>query len=718
MSITKIEITPRILKEAERQAILFANRIRMWYQVERVKSWSDIERLGKIKVPELYRSQPFTYANVCGELNSFCSFWKHSYEARLNLGLTLDKVPLAKPIVATTVSQFGNIKLYPEQEPVYQKLFDMFFPPPNILNITAPGYYHAAMQDGYPGLGKTIIAMAVVARMDKEGIFNRPPFDMLSHAVMIFCPKTLVEDWHRCVIDIGLEHLLDNQKIVVLGDTIFSSEFGSIYCTEVEDIYTDEISLKWNRIYQPALVILDESHRFKNFNAVRTKCIYALMRAVPHTRFLHLSATPGEVINHLQLFTIQVRENLLGTFVDENTFKYFSQLLAARPDKPNKEAIRRYRKLLSNHIISAPYVKPPHKAINMLELCDFYSVKHKEIYESAIERYLDACRKGGKNTAWGRFRRNVELAIFRHTIEPLRAEHLAARAADNFRRGQFATAIGTEFKETISSVAFLLNDKYNIGREHISVIWGGRKEFKQQDIIPLPEMERLTKNFPELLKRLDDKVFRKQFANTIKYQQDQYEHNETIEEQAGRHLKLKQMKLLGGQSQLKRRAEIDAFQDGTTRICLFTAAVGGIGLSLGRHKPELLVREGLFSLGLSGFVFGQLLGRLVRRNSISDAKQFICAMRDTVEHWFCAPLLDKKIKCTAELTSRDLDIDLEDLMNEHAPARNYEVTDLATALKQAEEDNTIVSDFVPEKRDDDDEDDDDSDELIDKIINE
>lgn len=323
----------------------------------------------------------------------------------------------------------------------------------------------------------------------------------------------------------------------------------------------------------------------------------------------------------------------------------------------------------------------------------------------------------GKNTAWGRWRRNVELAIFRKTVEPLRAEHLAARAADNFRSGNYATAIGVEFKETISTIAFLLVDRYNIGREHMSVIWGGRKEFKVLDLISPAEMERLTRNPKELIPLLSDKAFRKKFANTIRYEQDQHEHGENLEEQSNRHAKLRELRLLGNQSLNLRQIEIDNFQDNTTRICLFTAATGGVGLSLDKNRKDQLTREGFFSLGLSGKVFAQLLGRLVRRNSIADAIQRICAMRNTVEHWFLAPLIDRKLKCTAELTARDLEIDIEALMAEQPPAKDFAATDLMTAMKLAEEDDTIVTDFVPDKENPDEEDEDkEDDDTINTII--
>lgn len=713
----KLNVTPRVLAEARRQAVLLANRIKTYYTTDRIKSWTDIENQLKIEVPEIFKSQPFNWQTCCSGHGSFCAYWTATFELRLNAALTTQDKPLAevhKPKIIQQVSTFGVFTLKPEQEGTFRSIYNAFFP----ADKNKP-YLHAALQDGYPGAGKTPVAIAVIAQMIKDGVLNRPEHALLFQPIMIFTPRTLVEHWRRHIEDFGLAEYLNKGLIAIFSQGTFTSDFGKTYCDFVEDTYTGEETLQWSRALIPLLCIYDESHGYNSVKSHRTQCMLALYRRSKITRFLHLSATPGEKINDMLLLTVQARKNLLGTFVDENSFKYFAQLITPRPDKPNREAMKKYRRIMveAGVIHSMPYVKPKYKAINILELFEFASPKDKEIYDRGVEHYLEACRKMGKNTAFGRFQRNVELAIFRRTVEPLRAPAMAQRAADNFHAGTYATAIGVEFKETITSVAFLLIDKYGLSRDDISVIWGGRKEFKKEDLIPKPELDRLFRTM-EIMKHVGDKAFMRRVKISVRYEQDQIEHNETFEEQADRHAKLRELKLLGNQSLNTRQIEIDNFQDNTTRVCLFTAATGGVGLSLDRSRPDQLVREGLFSLGLSGKVFKQLLGRLVRRNSISDAIQRICAMRNTVEHWFLAPLIDKKLKCIAELTSTDLELDIEELMRQQPAAKDYAAASLAEALSRADEDNTIVADFAkvdePEPGDEDDENGDDD---IEEIIN-
>lgn len=710
--------TPRILKEAKRQAIMLSNRIKTYHQQDRIKSWPALESLLKLRVPQHFKELPFTWANVCGGISSFCTYWENSYELRLKASLDTKEGAAIAPKVKSisAVSTFGTFTLHAEQEGVYQSIFKAFFP----LDSKATPPEHGILQDGYPGLGKTIIAAAVVAKLFESKLLERPEYILTLQPVLIFCPKTLVVHWTRTLEGFGLGEYLRKGRIKVYSDSLFLTEFGKTYVENIEDFYTNEEELKWHPALVPLLVILDESHRYNNKKSYRTRCMEALYKRSKRVRWLHLSATPGEKVNDMYLFTITTRKNLLGTYVEPDTFKYFSQLVTPRPDKAVKEAMKKYRKVLSlsGNIISAPYIKPKHKAINVLELCDFSGPADEQIYNKAIFNYIEACKKMGKSSTWGKFRRNVELMILKKSVEPLRAHHIAQRCADNFNSGSFATAVGTEFKDTIVDVAFLLTDKYSIGREHISIIWGGKKAYNKELLIPTQEMESLMHNPGKLMSLLVDKRFRHKFANSIRYQQDQVAHSETLDEQDTRHYRLAALDLLGTQSLIKRQLEIDNFQDGTTKIVLFTAATGGMGLSLDKHMPSLLPREGLFSMGYSGKIFKQLLGRLVRRNSIADAIQRICAMRNTVEHWFLAPLIDRKLKCIAELVSSDLDIDIESLMAEQAPSKDYAAMDLEQAILAAQEDNTIVGELV--KIDDENEDDEDSndDEVVEKLTTE
>lgn len=79
-------------------------------------------------------------------------------------------------------------------------------------------------------------------------------------------------------------------------------------------------------------------------------------------------------------------------------------------------------------------------------------------------------------------------------------------------------------------------------------------------------------------------------------------------------------------------------------------------MSLDKDKPHLLPREGYFTPVWNGKEFKQALGRLVRRASLADARQFVCYLKGTVEEYHVAPLLDTKLRCIAEITNRTFDV--------------------------------------------------------------
>lgn len=683
-----IELTPRVLKEARNQAVLMGNRIWNAYGFKQLTSWDDVSRRFKVQIPDLYQKMPFSGGN----LSLFKNYWVQSFESRLKFSIEGD-INGASVRVDHSEAKWGEITPFPEQLGCAKAIYKAF----------TEGGLMAALQDAWPGAGKTFIAATVIAQYIDSGILNLPENRWRMHPFLIVCPKNVEVAWRRVLERFGYSDYLRRGVIKLLTDTSFRTTIGKMFVQEIENINTGDSKLVWNPLLVPIVVVIDECHRMVNPKTYRTQCLETLT-TIPHgPKMLFMSATPGEKVNDSYLLALATRSELGGIKITKESFRYFASILDSQPDKPNIEGCKRLRKVLAPYIFSIPYVKPKFKAINLFQLVPFNSAEDQAIYKSAHERYIEVCAKCGKNTSFGQWERAVALLNFNKTAEPLRAHWLANRIARNFQEGKFATAMGVRFKETITSVAFLLTDKYKIGREHISLVWGGKKEFKLEDIMSKEELDRVLR-IP-FDKVLEDKPLLRKLKITMKYLQDQHEHSESAEDQAYRHNKLAELKLIGNQTPNRRQVEIDNFQDGTTRILLFTAASGGIGLSFDRDKESLLPREGLFSLDYSGKFFAQLLGRLVRRASLSDAKQYLCALLGTTEQHHVAPILDNKLKCIANLTNRSLDfcdiLSRTDIPEEAPALRNVEI-----ATDDAEKDDTIVSDFVRDENPEDDEDDD------------
>lgn len=686
-----MQLSPRVLNEARRQALFLAQRMTTSFQQKKLNSWADLERIFALTVPEVYKTKPWSYSSF----SSFRDFWKHSFETRLTAA-TITTQEVEKIKIDKNVSTFNKVTLFPEQEGCYKAIRDALFVKNPSIN--------AVLQDGGTGLGKTYVASAVIAWLFKEKkILEHPLIKFRPHPVMIFTPKGVVEHWKRILDDMGLSEYVAKRKIFVFSNGEFLTDFGNQFCDEEEDPITGEVRYIWKPILTPFFTIADESHNFIRPGSARTKKLIALINSPLECKFLFMSATPGEKVNDLRTFVLALKNFTFNSMkITEDNFSYFAALHDNEPSKPNIEGMKRLRKTLSPYIFSLPYVKPKHKAINMVWLVDFASPSHAKIYASAHERYIKACERAGKNTAWGRFERFIELNNYRKTVEPLRAPHVAERAANNYKSGLLATAIGGAYKEFVAEVVFQLVDKYNIPREHISLIWGGKRSYASDQLLSREEIEKLLKEGIHRL--MGDPPLLKRVRLTLKHIQDQHEHDESPDQQAYRHNRLKELKLLGKQSDDARQEEIDKFQTGETKICIFTLASGGVGLSLDRDKPFLLPREGLFTPVYNGKEFQQVLGRLVRRASLSDAKQYVTMMKGTVEQFHVAPILDVKMKSTAALTNRHYDI-VDLLSNEVPIVTPANLTRLRSELEatlDAERDDTIVN---VDKSSDDDEDD-------------
>ena len=691
-----MQSSPRILKEAKYQSALTANRIKNDYDRNRLSSWKDIERIHQITVPADYHSRPWNYES----LSAFLFFWRNSFEARLAAATEGTKKTSTNVKIDRDVETFGTFTLKPEQQGVFEALYKDLFVDDK----------QAVYQDGATGVGKTIVAGAIICRLFKEGVLIAPDIAWRLHPVIIICPKGVMEHWKRVLDDMGLAELVSRRKIYVISDAELITEFGDMFAREEEDPVTGNVTMVWNPVLTPLLCIVDEGHRFNNPDSIRTRKLLSLLKAPWRKHLLFMSATPMEKINDAYTFVLSCNTTFMDMKVTDSTFKYFAGLLDATPEKPNREAVKRLRSVLSEHIRSFPYVKPKFKAVNVVRLVDFKNTADKRIYDTAHERYIEACIKCGKNTMFGRFQKAVALLNFCKTAEPLRAWYYAHTAAKDYREGKQATAVFTRFKETITETAFQLIDTYGIPREHIAIVWGGKRQYKTEDLLSKEELDAILARSAagEIQSLLMDKALLKRVKITLKYLQDQHEHDETAEEQAYRHERLRELKLLGKQSDGARQVEVDSYQDGTARILLATIDSGGIGLSFDRNKEHLLPRHGLFSPIYSGKMFQQALGRLVRTNSLSDALQEICLMAGTVEQYHVAPILDEKLKCIAEITNRSCDF-TELLSNQLpvAPAATL-LRDVEQAAKDAEEDNTIVSSFHSDNEADDEEENDDN----------
>lgn len=692
-----IDISQRVLNEAERQATLASVQFRRAFQIGALKSWQQVEARFNIVIPDTFKALPWS----AGNFFLFCDSWKLSFAERLRVARD-GPAETKKIYVDKDVTTFGNMTLKPEQEGAFKAIVD---------SLIEKRAVKAAINDGLMGSGKTYLGVALIAYLiNVKKILDNPLTKLKPHAVIIITPKKVMESWKRVIDKAGLGSYLNNRKIFVMGNGELNTQFGDMYCSEQEDPVTGEPSYIWNPMMAPELCILDECHNFIRPSSTRTKKIHALAQCKQRPKFLLLSATLAEKVNDGLTYCVLSDVVFNGMRISKDNFSQFARILDKNPQKPSIEGVKRLRGILENNIFSFPYVKPKHKAYNSVWLVDFESPRDQIIYNQAQERYLEVCRKVGKNTDFGKVHQYVALTNFRKTAEPLRVGPIAHRAAENFRLGNVATAIGTAYIETVAELMFRLKDKYGIERKDVSIIWGGKREYNPKDLLSKEEIDATLKKGLAFFIR--DRDFVRKLKLSVKYMEDKEVHGETNEEQIYRHAKLKELRMLGKQSDNEQQCEIDNFQDGTTKILIFTLASGGVGLSFDKDKPELLPREGIFTPVYNGKEFQQALGRTVRRESIADAHQYICMLNGTVESQHVAPILDIKLKTSAVFSNRAFS--LVDLL-ERPYSEDGQPVRLRTDEEVAadtEKDETLVSDYGVKEDDEEDDDIEDAEDLI------
>jgi len=642
----EIEFSTRALNAAKRQAESIAARAHNYYTVSvnnpAKKSWQQLASFLGISIDDIFTRNPFNYDQV----KLWTRFYIDSTEKRLvaelegqGLKRTTD-IALLKDIKSLTT--FGNFTLLLEQQAVYDAITRDFF----VTKVT-----RAAYNDGKTGAGKTVLATAIIDYMYKNNLL---PKKIVSYArIMVITPKSVMESWSRHIEIAGYGSKLGTE-IIVTSYSQLTATYGKVFLSESEDPYTEKIVTKWNPALVPDLVILDEGHKLKN-ESQQTAAILALLTTVANPPYsLWLSATPFTVVNNIRAFAIATRATLLGMQITPDNFKQFAALITDEPSKPNKAAAKRVREILGNYIYSFPKSKWKHKAINSVKMVSFKRDFDKQLYQSAYERYLEKCSKLGKNTKFGKFERYVALQQFRVASEPLRGEQMAELAHEIVQSGKASPVIGTAFRSTIVRVVFRLAE-LGYTRKDISIIWGGKEEIKADLVLTDQEIQSLlTKPARgEELTPLDIK----RIKTTLMFREDKLSYQEANDDiTRARHNKLFEWGLMGAQNANVRQKEIDAFQEGESKICLFTLAAGGVGLSLDHWKESLKPRIGFFTPTYNGEEIKQALGRLPRRLTLSDTYQFIVGLRDTVEEDHVMPKLDLKLQCISTITGTDDDL--------------------------------------------------------------
>lgn len=686
----------KALSAAKTAAVKTVSRAILAYQTNPAnRSWQAIEKLTGLTIPDIYKADEINRRAI----ETWGQYYIDSTVKRVTTAFSQpQQTPAQAKVVVSKTSEIkdsdtydlGWARLKKDQHAGYLAIMRELFQ-------TTP-HKSAILQDGNTGIGKMVIGCAVIHHIITKKLYENGNFYL--HPIMIFCPKNVQEQWFRHLEKSGLGKYIGND-INVIPYSQLSATYGDAFWSEEYDMYDENKppTIKWNPAMLPFFALFDECHKLANEQTAQTKAIMALTnypKEAYRPRTLWMSATPGVTINNMRAFTCATRIYIpsLGINVTPQNFPTFAGLLTNEPAKPNNEAAKRWRQIMGPYIVSLPRAKWDHKAINSVILMPFASDKDREVYQSAFERYLKKIETLGKQACKNiDFLQRVALGQFRKAAEPLRMDQIGDRCDNHIKSGNVAPVCGCVFRDSVIRLVFRMLE-LGYKREDISIIWGGKKEIKESLVLSPDEFKQLIADIAggyeptkADIKRLEETLAFKE--TKLSYQED------TDEETKNRLRKLQEFGLTGSQNANQRQIEIDRFQTGESKMCIFTLAAGGIGLSLDHSSDLTLPRVGYFTPTYSGPEFKQALGRCERRMTLSDTYQYIVGLQGTIEESHVMPLIDKKLRCIASLTNAD-----NEIINFHkARIIDASIRSIEQAEKDADSEDARVENIQTELED-------------------
>lgn len=530
-----------------------------------------------------------------------------------------------------------------------------------LLNGIVKENKHGQLLRAGVGVGKTFIVGAVLRRLlDMHFTLGKsyspwPIVYVTKASIVEQTERVLQQFFNICTVT----------EVKVLNIEQLRTAFGELMvrCETVIVRGEEQLKWKWREGVHPMIICWDECQILKNTQSQQSQIAQAFndIRDVP-TYQIFFSATPYMRVCEAKCFSVGTRLKTKygvqeGVPLSNDSWADFSAHTAspAEPEEYCEAAIERLMDKVNNYIVDVKGVRPQFNAHNSTQLIQFRTAEEKQFYDAAWQRYEKMRQKiNGFDLSSGqsKFLILAQFTIFRKAAELCRAEYLADAMYESVQKGE-AACLAVNFKGTIRRVVQILNDKYGVSRDLISLIWGGgkTKKTKKQE-----NKELFTQNdmMKELLGEMGIGL-----ADIGMDSIDDYVDDDPNDE-------ITNSLRLGTQSKPDRQKEIDRFQSGKSLYCMFTFKAGGVGLSLhhtdeqtkqkARRKknnwvvvedvPNIPTRPRVCFLAptFSAIELVQGLGRCPRLTSFSDTTQVIVFYESSIEERV-AEIVSQKLKC-------------------------------------------------------------------------
>ena len=547
------------------------------------------------------------------------------------------------------------------------------------------------------GTGKTFIKGAITRRLLDSKFVDGKTWGQT--AILNVTRATVVEQDKRVLNNFfGIKHPVQCETINIEQ---LRSRAGQMWisCKTVIQNGEEVEVYDWKPMINPVLVKWDECQALKNESSTQHKIACAFSSIPTPTTQLFISATPFTRVSEAKAFAIATKKDIShitgipGSRLTASSWQTYAAAIAAPspPDDYNEAAVERLMKDLDDYIVRVKGVRWQFNAINRVVVIDFDPPLPKNDmtdtraeYFAAWQKYLDMMAKLEREvTDNPRFQALVQLGIFLAAAEYSKRYILAERMYNDVQNGK-AAVCAVKFKKTIIAITKILNEKYGVPRDQITLVWGGGQT-------QLTAQQKLKQKVRE-----NEDKFKELGLTMADLNLDQVE-DRTLED-LPEHLRL------GNQSKEERQREIDRFQSGRSLYAIYTYKAGGVGLSLHhtdeltrekvRRKPngyayeedisKIPVRPRKATIGptWSAIELVQGCGRCPRLTSLSDTEQEFLYFKGTVEEEQ-AFVVTHKLKCLSKVVRQHES--WQDLITNHKRSKEI-AAELVSKTANAESD--------------------------------
>ena len=570
------------------------------------------------------------------------------------------------------------------------------------------------------GKGKSWIAAGLALWLQKHDPSKFCNFLGLFPPILIITKKSVVLDFRDTLKKLGLESVGLAVDVWSYNE-VFSAKNRNFFKEEVVNIFGQDTKvIRFNLPSQaaPRLIILDECQEIKKEKSKRTKYLDAFLQ-FPDIKWVFTSATPAVTVWDTMFMTLAMRLNYGARPLTRETFPEFARTLTlgADPRGANAAALERWGAAIGDRFVKPPGDPQKVKALNRVKLFEITDPINQNMLKNAMKNYLESLERTGRSIdPQGQVM--VAFMVMARAAELATVDTWVADTIEAHRQG-YAPVIAIRFVETLKELVMKLCDSEyfkskNLTQKKISLIWGGNREIKLEDLLPENRAAEIAvkmgmwilDNPDEARKpKADDIGITKEefraFHKGIKYTSERIFREMTKDAFAMRNEKLREMKL-HNQNQKERHDNVQAFLNGETEFCIYTLSSGGTGISLDHRYIHTKPRKVMSTMTYWAEEFAQALGRCVRITTLTDTTQEIYVPEGTILSDHMAPKLARKLKSVDAIGSSNVDLagELEIAIRKRATVVKLTADD----LKATESTGVIETD--------DDDDDDDAEETL------